>query len=119
VLQVLEPIFEPTFHPAVMGFRSHRGAHTAIAQAKEHLTAGYQVVVDLDLSKFFDCASVSFATSAWSAVASAWSVKGSFVLPICCSTGSRACCTCASVSFAASAFEVQLIWINVGTNILE
>jgi hypothetical protein len=53
-LQVLEPIFEPTFHPSSHGFRPHRGAHTAIAQAKEHLTAGYQMVVDIDLSKFFD-----------------------------------------------------------------
>ena len=54
VLQVLEPIFEPTFHPGSHGFRPHRGAHTAIAQAKEHLAAGYQVIVDLDLEKFFD-----------------------------------------------------------------
>jgi len=54
VLQVLEPIFEPTFHPSSHGFRPHRGAHTAIAEAKEHLAAGYQVVVDLDLEKFFD-----------------------------------------------------------------
>jgi len=46
VLQVIEPIFEPTFHPSSHGFRPHRGAHTAIAQAKEHLTAGYQTVVD-------------------------------------------------------------------------
>src|SRR6516162_8612825 len=37
VLQILEPIFEPTFHPSSHGFRPHRGAHTAIAQAKEHL----------------------------------------------------------------------------------
>jgi RNA-directed DNA polymerase len=42
VLQVLEPIFEPTFHSSSHGFRPHRGAHTAIAQAKEHLGAGYQ-----------------------------------------------------------------------------
>ena len=54
VLQVLEPIFEPTFHASSHGFRPHRGAHTAIAQAKEHLEAGYQTVVDLDLAKFFD-----------------------------------------------------------------
>jgi RNA-directed DNA polymerase len=54
VLQILEPIFEPTFHPSSHGFRPHRGAHTAIAQAKKHLTAGYQTVVDIDLSKFFD-----------------------------------------------------------------
>ena len=49
VLQILEPIFEPTFHPSSHGFRPHRGAHTAIAQAKEHLEAGYQMVVDFDL----------------------------------------------------------------------
>jgi RNA-directed DNA polymerase len=54
MLQILEPIFEPTFHPSSHGFRPHRGAHTAIAQAKEHLSAGFQVVVDLDLEKFFD-----------------------------------------------------------------
>jgi hypothetical protein len=54
VLQILEPIFEPTFHPGSHGFRPHRGAHAAIAQAKEHLEAEYQMAVDFDLSKFFD-----------------------------------------------------------------
>jgi len=54
VLQVMEPIFEPTFHPSSHGFRPNRGAHTAIAEATEHLKAGYQTVVDLDLAKFFD-----------------------------------------------------------------
>ncbi len=53
-LQILEPIFEPTFHASSHGFRPNRGAHTAIAEAKEHLKAGYRVLVDLDLSKFFD-----------------------------------------------------------------
>jgi RNA-directed DNA polymerase len=43
-LQIQEPIFEPTFHPSSHGFRPHRGAHTAIPQAKEHLEAGYQMV---------------------------------------------------------------------------
>src|ERR1017187_3804462 len=54
VLQILEPIFEPTFHPSSHGFRPNRGAPTAIGEAKEHLKEGYRVVVDLDLSKFFD-----------------------------------------------------------------
>jgi len=54
VLQVLEPIFEPTFHPSSHGFRPARGAHTAIAEAKEYVGDGYGVVVDIDLSKFFD-----------------------------------------------------------------
>ena len=54
VLQVLEPIFEPTFHDSSHGFRPSRGAHTAIAQAKVYLGEGHEIVVDLDLSKFFD-----------------------------------------------------------------
>jgi len=54
VLQVLEPIFEPTFHSSSHGFRPARGAHTAIAEAKEYVGDGYGVVVDIDLSKFFD-----------------------------------------------------------------
>jgi RNA-directed DNA polymerase len=52
--QVLEPIFEPLFHSSSHGFRPHRGAPTAIAEAKRHVEAGGVVVVDLDLSKFFD-----------------------------------------------------------------
>ena len=54
VLQVLEPIFEPGFHHSSHGFRPKRGAHTAIAEAKEYVGKGYAVVVDIDLSKFFD-----------------------------------------------------------------
>jgi alkaline phosphatase D len=33
VLQILEPIFEPAFHPGSDGFRHNRRAHTAIAEA--------------------------------------------------------------------------------------
>jgi RNA-directed DNA polymerase len=54
VLQVLEPIYEPTFHSSSHGFRPDRGAHTAIAEATGYLEAGFRVVVDLDLAKFFD-----------------------------------------------------------------
>lgn len=54
VLQVLEPVFEPSFHASSHGFRPKRGAHTAIAEAKEHLEAGHQTIVDLDLARFFD-----------------------------------------------------------------
>ena len=54
VLQVLEPLFEPTFHSSSHGFRPKRGAHTAIAEATGYLKEGYQTVVDLDLAKFFD-----------------------------------------------------------------
>jgi group II intron reverse transcriptase/maturase len=51
---VLEPIFEPLFHDSSHGFRPKRGAHTAIAEAKQYVAEGYSVVVDLDLAKFFD-----------------------------------------------------------------
>lgn len=54
VLQILEPIFDPFFHDSSHGFRSRRGAHTAIAEATSYLQEGYQTVVDLDLAKFFD-----------------------------------------------------------------
>jgi group II intron reverse transcriptase/maturase len=54
VRQVLEPIFEPTFHDSSHGFRPERGAHTAIAKAKEYVEQGHGIVVDFDLSKFFD-----------------------------------------------------------------
>ena len=54
VRQVLEPLWEPTFHPSSHGFRPGRSCHTAIAEAGQHVTDGYGWVVDLDLEKFFD-----------------------------------------------------------------
>jgi RNA-directed DNA polymerase len=54
VHQVLGPHYEPTFHPSSHGFRPGRSCHTAIAEARRHLEAGLEWVVDLDLEKFFD-----------------------------------------------------------------
>src|SRR5262245_4954962 len=54
VHQVLSPHYEPTFHASSHGFRPERSCHTAIAEAREHLEAGHEWVVDLDLEKFFD-----------------------------------------------------------------
>jgi RNA-directed DNA polymerase len=51
---VLEPLYEPTFHPSSHGFRPNRGCQTAIAEAKRYVEAGYRIVVDFDLEKFFD-----------------------------------------------------------------
>jgi len=51
---VLEPSFEPTFHPSSHGFRPERGAQTAMAEAKRYIEQGRGIVVDLDLAKFFD-----------------------------------------------------------------
>ena len=54
LLQVLQPIFDPTFSDGSFGFRPGRSAHGAIQRAREHIVAGYRWVVDLDLEKFFD-----------------------------------------------------------------
>jgi group II intron reverse transcriptase/maturase len=54
VLQVLEPIFEPTFHDSSHGFRRSKSAHTAIAEAQSYVADGRTTVVDIDLAKFFD-----------------------------------------------------------------
>jgi group II intron reverse transcriptase/maturase len=51
---VLEPLYEPTFHPSSHGFRPGRSCHTAIAEACSHVDEGYEWVVDLDLRSFFD-----------------------------------------------------------------
>ena len=50
----LEPLFEPGFHPSSHGFRPGRGPRTALAEAQAHVSAGYDWIVSLDLSKFFD-----------------------------------------------------------------
>ena len=54
LLQVLEPIFEPTFSEFSYGFRPQRSAHQAVALAQTYLAEGFLWVVDLDLEKFFD-----------------------------------------------------------------
>ena len=54
VLQVLQPLFDPTFSDHSYGFRPGRSAHQAVAAAQKHLASGYRWVVDLDLEKFFD-----------------------------------------------------------------
>jgi group II intron reverse transcriptase/maturase len=54
IRRVLEPLYEPWFHPSSHGFRPLRGCHTAIQQAQSYLEEGYEWVVDIDLEKFFD-----------------------------------------------------------------
>lgn len=54
VHRVLSPHYERTFHASSHGFRPGRSCHTAIAEAKQHMEEGFEWVVDLDLSKFFD-----------------------------------------------------------------
>lgn len=54
MLQILDPILDPTFSPSSYGFRPKRSAHDALKQAQEFVRDGNMVVVDLDLEKFFD-----------------------------------------------------------------
>jgi group II intron reverse transcriptase/maturase len=54
VLQVLQPIFDPTFSEHSYGFRPGRRAHDAVCQAQRYLQSGRRWVVDVDLEKFFD-----------------------------------------------------------------
>jgi len=54
LLQVLTPVFDPTFSADSYGFRPGRSAHGTIRRAREHMAAGHRWVVDLDLEKFFD-----------------------------------------------------------------
>jgi group II intron reverse transcriptase/maturase len=54
LVQVLTPVFEPTFSENSCGFRPKRSAHQAIRKAKEYYDEGYRYVVDIDLEKYFD-----------------------------------------------------------------
>jgi group II intron reverse transcriptase/maturase len=54
LLQVLQPLIDPTFSAHSHGFRPGRSAHGAVLEAQQYVQAGYQVVVDVDLEKFFD-----------------------------------------------------------------
>lgn len=54
VLQVLQPLFDPTFSTRSYGFRPGRSAHQAVREAQRLVQEGRRIVVDVDLSKFFD-----------------------------------------------------------------
>ncbi len=54
ITQVLDPILDPTFSGSSFGFRPGRGAHDALRQAQGYVADGYEIVVDIDLEKFFD-----------------------------------------------------------------
>lgn len=54
VCQVLTPIFEKEFSENSYGFRPGRKAEQAVIKALEFMNDGYDWIVDLDLSKFFD-----------------------------------------------------------------
>jgi RNA-directed DNA polymerase len=54
LLQVLQPIIDPTFSVHSHGFRPGRSAHGAVLAAQRYVEQGHRIVVDVDLEKFFD-----------------------------------------------------------------
>lgn len=54
LLQVLQPILDPTFSDHSFGFRPNRRAHDAVLRAQSYVQSGRRIVVDVDLEKFFD-----------------------------------------------------------------
>ena len=54
LLQVLQPILDPTFSEHSYGFRPGRRAQGAVLAAQAYVQSGRRVVVDVDLEKFFD-----------------------------------------------------------------
>ena len=54
IRRLLSPIFEPMFHKASFGFIKGRNCHQAIERVLELHRRGYKVVLDADISGFFD-----------------------------------------------------------------
>jgi len=54
VRRLLNPIFEPLFHPASFGFRQKRNCHMALEAVLELHDEGYRFVLDADIKGFFD-----------------------------------------------------------------
>jgi len=54
LLQVLQPLIDPTFSEHSHGFRPARRAHDAVLAAQSFVQSGKKVVVDVDLEKFCD-----------------------------------------------------------------
>ena len=52
ILQVLQPILDPTFSEYSYGFRPNRSAHQAVAAAQKYIKEGYNWIVDFDLEAF-------------------------------------------------------------------
>lgn len=54
LLQVLQPLLDPTFSEHSYGFRPGRRAQDAVLAAQRYVSSGRKVVVDVDLERFFD-----------------------------------------------------------------
>lgn len=55
IVNIIEPIYEPTFHPSSYGYRPRHSPQQAVAKAERFMNRyGLTEVVDMDLSKCFD-----------------------------------------------------------------
>ena len=54
LLQVLQPLLDPSFSDSSFGFRPGRSAHDAVRTAQRYIQDGRHIVVDVDLERFFD-----------------------------------------------------------------
>ncbi|ABW19523.1 group II intron reverse transcriptase/maturase [Alkaliphilus oremlandii] len=55
IVNIIEPIFDKTFHPSSYGYRPNHSQHGAVAKAERFMNKyGLEHVVDMDLSKCFD-----------------------------------------------------------------
>lgn len=55
IVNVIQPIFEVTFHPSSYGYHLKQSQHQAVAKAERFMNKyGLTHVVDMDLSKCFD-----------------------------------------------------------------
>ena len=54
IVQVISPMCEEVFSQSSYGFRVNRSCEKAVIKALEYFNDGYDWIVDLDLSKFFD-----------------------------------------------------------------
>ena len=54
IVQVISPMCEEVFSDSSYGFRVNRSCEKAVIKALEYFNDGYDWLVDLDLSKFFD-----------------------------------------------------------------
>lgn len=54
IVQILSPLFDPTFSEHSHGFRPRRSAHDAVRQVQGFCQQKRRIAVDIDLSKFFD-----------------------------------------------------------------
>ncbi|EFP62016.1 group II intron reverse transcriptase/maturase [Erysipelotrichaceae bacterium AF15-26LB] len=54
MVQVLSPIYEPQFLENSYGYRPKKNQHQAIRQAQKYIQEGYNIVISIDLEKYFD-----------------------------------------------------------------